>query len=63
MPRKNSDVSFIVKLGDGSEHTIAIDSETLKTGDHVARKVAADHQRKGDIPAGIIVKVRRAPAA
>ena len=40
-------MNFIVKLGDGSEHSIEIDSVRLRDGDTIAFRLAVEHQARG----------------
>jgi hypothetical protein len=54
-------VRFIVELEDGSTHLMSIDKFTLRSGDHVARIIASEHQQGGQIPPGKIKSVKRAP--
>ena len=56
-----NDVIFIVALADGSEHRLRIDADELRHGDGVAHLYAERSQQEGEIPAGRIVSVRRAP--
>jgi hypothetical protein len=56
-----NDVIFIVKLADGSEHRLRIDADELLRGDGMAHLLAEQSQKDGEIPAGRIVSVRRAP--
>ena len=63
MARKQQDqgTRFIVEYEDGRTASITIDRSTLRSGDHVARIVAGERQRGGEIPDGEIKSVRRAP--
>jgi hypothetical protein len=65
MPRRKppAKVRFIVEFEVGSSSSFIVDEYTLRTGDHVAVVVAGERQRKGELRAGKIKSVRRAPAS
>jgi hypothetical protein len=54
------DIRFEVEFEDGQRLSIVIDRNTLAPGEHVARIVAEERQRAGDLPPSRIVAVRRA---
>jgi hypothetical protein len=54
-------IAFIVRMNTGTEYRLLIDTFTLRSGDHVARVIAKEHQRLGQIPKGEITEVRRVP--
>jgi hypothetical protein len=56
---KRIDVPFIVEYRDGSKAHFDVDQPTLRSGDHVARIIAGEMQRRGSLPAGEIVSVKR----
>jgi hypothetical protein len=54
------DIRFEVEFEDGQRVGIMIAPDTLAPGEHVARIVAEERQRAGDLPPSRIVAVRRA---
>jgi hypothetical protein len=56
----NTRVKFFAKLGDGSEHPFEVDTLSLLHGDVIAHAFAVESQRRGEIPPGDILTVRRA---
>jgi hypothetical protein len=55
-------IEFIVRYLNGSEARLRISRSDLRQGDHVARLIAGERQRAGEIPEGEIDFVTRAPA-
>lgn len=54
-------IRFQVSFDDGRISYFSTPRHDLRTGDHVARIIAREHQERGDLPAGKIVDVRRDP--
>jgi hypothetical protein len=54
------EVVFEVVFEDGRVATMTVDRGTPRTGDHVAKFVAAELQACGRLPPGQIWKIRRA---
>ena len=52
-------ITFIATYEDGEELAFSIDKFTLRGGDHVARIIAAERQRTGELPPVKIVSVKR----
>lgn len=59
MNRQPDSVRFAVTFEDGSRDFMSIPQATLQRGDHVARIVAGEKQRAGELRTGKIVDVRR----
>jgi hypothetical protein len=59
--RKPEDVAFAAEYADGSTEIFWIDPSSLRAGDHVARIIADERQREGEMREGAIVSVKRAP--
>src|SRR5215831_8814550 len=59
--RKPDDVAFVAEYADGSTVIFWIDRSSLRAGDHVARIIADERQREGEMREGAIVTVKRAP--
>ena len=59
MPMQPSSVRFIVTYEDGSHDYMSVPAATLRSGDHVARVVAGEKQRAGELRRGEITGVRR----
>jgi hypothetical protein len=57
MAKKNSDV--VATYDDGRSEWFNIDKFTLRSGDHVARIIAAERQSGGQLPAGKITSIKR----
>ena len=57
--KRDEGVAFDVTFDDGSVQQIAIDTFTLRTGDHVARVIAREWQSGGRLPNKPIVSVKR----
>jgi hypothetical protein len=55
------EVIFEVVYEDGRVATMVADKWTIKSGDYVARWVAAELQAAGRLPPGNIKHIRRAP--
>ena len=52
-------IDFEATYVDGSTERFSIDSDTLRSGDHVAGMIARDRQREGELPPGKIESVKR----
>jgi hypothetical protein len=59
MAKKSDDVVFVATYDDGQSEWFNIDKFTLRSGDHVARIIAAERQSGGQLPAGKINSVKR----
>jgi hypothetical protein len=59
MPKTSDDVVFVATYDDGRSEWFNIDKFTLRSGDHVARIIAGERQRGGQLPAGKIASVKR----
>ena len=57
--KKGFDVVFVATYDDGRPDFFNIDKFTLRSGDHIARVIAGERQRGGQLPAGKIVSVKR----
>jgi hypothetical protein len=53
-----ADIAFVATYADGEEWFM-VDGAALQAGDGAARQIAAEHQRKGRLPAGHILSVAR----
>jgi hypothetical protein len=61
MARKPDRMEFIVRYKDSREFTIWIPwYDRQRNGDHLARIIAGERRRKGEIPEGEIESVRSA---
>jgi hypothetical protein len=57
--KKGFDVAFVATYDDGRSEFFNIDKFTLRSSDHIARVIAGERQRSGQLPAGKIVSVKR----
>jgi hypothetical protein len=61
-PNKDSGpeiITFVVLYDDGRTAGMSISRRHLRSGEHVARLLAREKQRAGELPKGKIVDVRR----
>jgi hypothetical protein len=62
MAKKKSDtIRFIAIYDDGNTAPFEVDTFTLRGGDYIARVIAGEMQRGGQLRAGQIVRIERAP--
>jgi hypothetical protein len=57
--RRGGYIHFVAVYEDGSEERFSESEYTFRSGDHVATIVAGELQRKGRLPPGKIISVRR----
>ena len=56
---QNNRVTFIATYEDGRQLSFTVDKFTLTGGDYVARIIAGERQRAGELPEGKIMSVAR----
>jgi hypothetical protein len=62
MAKRNSGmIRFVVRYAGGASHYFTTSKYNLRSGDSIARILAAEKQASGELPAGEILSVVRAP--
>ena len=56
---RNNRVTFIATYEDGRQLSFTVDKFILTGGDYVARIIASERQKAGELPPGTIVSVAR----
>ena len=56
---QNNRVTFIATFEDGRQLSFTVDKFTLTGGDYVARIIAGERQKAGELPPGKIMSVAR----
>lgn len=57
--KRDTNVMFAVNYEDGETSYITINPNQLKHGDQIARTVALERQKKGELPQGTIAAIKR----
>ena len=57
--QENHRITFAATYEDGREISFSVDRFTLQSGDYVARIIAGERQKEGQLPPGKIISVRR----
>ena len=59
--RKSGLIRFNAKYEDGKTLSFQVDTFALRSGDFIAQTIAREMQQSGQLPAGKIVSIERAP--